>query len=61
VNCLEHDVKRIQVPWARRGSSFVLLFEQAALALVCEMPIAAAARQGAVTDKRLWRVVLFYV
>ena len=61
VNCPEHGVKRIQVPWAREGSSFTLLFEQAALALVREMPVAAAARQMAVTDKRLWRVVLFYV
>ena len=61
VDCPEHGVKRIQVPWAREGSSFTLLFEQAALALVREMPVAAAARQMAVTDKRLWRVVLFYV
>jgi len=61
VNCPEHGVKRIQVPWAREGSSFTLLFEQAALALVREMPVAAAARQMAITDKRLWRVVLFYV
>jgi transposase len=61
VDCPDHGVKRIQVPWAREGSSFTLLFEQAALALVREMPVAAAARQMAVTDKRLWRVVLFYV
>jgi transposase len=30
-NCPEHGVKRIQVPWAREGSRFTLLFEQAAI------------------------------
>ena len=47
VNCPEHGVKRIQVPWAREGSRFTLLFKQAALALVREMPVKAAARQMA--------------
>jgi len=61
VSCPEHGVKRIEVPWAREGSAFTLLFEQAALALVREMQVKAAARQMAITDKRLWRVVLFYV
>jgi hypothetical protein len=30
--------------WPRKGSAFTLLFEQAALALVREMPVLAAAR-----------------
>ena len=47
----------IDVPWARKGSAFTLLFEQAALALVREMPVLAAARLMKVTDTRLWRVV----
>jgi transposase len=61
VRCAEHGVKRIEVPWARAGSRFTLLFEQAALALAREMPVEAAARQMEITDKRLWRVVQFYV
>lgn len=60
-NCPDHGIKRIQVPWAREGSRFTLLFEHAALALVREMPVRAAARLMEVTDKRLWRVVLYYV
>lgn len=60
-NCPEHGVKRIQVPWAREGSHFTLLFEQAAMTLVREMPVLAAARIMAVTDKRLWRIVEHYV
>lgn len=60
-DCPDHGVKRIVVPWARAGSRFTLLFEQAALILVREMPVAAAARFVEVTDKRLWRVVEHYV
>lgn len=59
--CPEHGVKLIQVPWARKGSAFTLLFEQAALALVREMPVNAAARIIEITDKRLWRIVQHYV
>lgn len=49
------------VPWAREGSGFTLLFAQAALMLVREMPVLAAARIMEVTDKRLWRIVEHYI
>ena len=61
VRCPEHGVKQVKVPWARKGSAFTLLFEQAAMTLVREMPVLAAARIMAITDKRLWRVVEHYV
>ena len=61
VKCPEHGVKLVEVPWARKGSAFTLLFEQAALALVREMPVSAAARIVEITDKRLWRIVEHYV
>ncbi len=60
-NCPEHGVKRVQVPWAREGSGFTLLFEQVALMLAREMPVQAAARQMAITDQRLWRIIGHYV
>ncbi len=60
-DCPEHGIKRITVPWAREGSRFTLLFEQAAMILVREMPVLAAARIMAITDKRLWRIVEHYV
>ena len=60
-DCPEHGVLRISVPWARKGSRFTLLFEQAALLLVREMPVLAAARIMEITDQRLWRIVLHYV
>jgi len=59
--CPEHGVKRINVPWARKGSDFTLLFEQAAMTLMREMPVLAAARFMEVTDKRLWRMMDHYV
>ena len=31
VRCPEHKVRQVLVPWARQGSSFTLLFEQAAM------------------------------
>lgn len=61
VKCTDHGVKRIKVPWARKGSKFTLLFEQAVLILSREMPIKAAARIIGITDKRLWRIVFHYV
>jgi transposase len=61
VDCPDHGVKRVTVPWARAGSRFTLLFEQAALILAREMPVAAAARFMGITDKRLWRIVEHYV
>ena len=61
VKCPQHGIKRVQVPWARQGSGFTLLFEQVAMTLVREMPVNAAARLIGVTDKRLWRVIFHYV
>jgi transposase len=54
-------VKQIEVPWARKGSKFTLLFEQAAMLLVREMPVLTTANILEMTDKRLWRIVLHYV
>jgi transposase len=61
VRCPEHGVKRIQVPWARKGSRFTLLFEQAAMLLVREMPVLTTARLLEMEDKKLWRIALHYV
>src|SRR6202166_1184176 len=61
VDCPDHGVKRVTVPWARADSRFTLLFEQAALILAREMPVVAAARFVGITDKRLWRILQHYV
>jgi transposase len=61
IKCPEHGVHRVNVPWAREGSRFTLLFEQVVMLLVREMPVASAARIIETTDKRLWRIVHYYV
>jgi transposase len=54
-------VKQVEVPWARKGSKFTLLFEQAAMLLVREMPVLTTARILELDDKKLWRIVSHYV
>ena len=61
VKCPEHGVKLATVPWARKGSAFTLLFGQAAMALVREMPVNAATRIIQIMDTHLWRIVQHYV
>ena len=60
-DCPDHGVKRIGVPWARVGSRFTLMFEQAAMTLAREMPVLAATRIIGITDQRLWRIIEHYV
>lgn len=59
--CDEHGVKQVQVPWARAGSGFTLLFEALMMALVREMPVKAVARIVGEQDTRIWRVMHHYV
>lgn len=61
IACPDCGVKLVNVPWARPGSGFTLLFEAFAMTLVTAMPVAAAARLMGEHDTRLWRVVLHYV
>lgn len=61
VTCPTHGVRQVQVPWARPGSGFTLLFEALAMALLTEMPVAACARITGEHDTRLWRVLKHYV
>ncbi len=52
---------QVDVPWARPGSGFTLLFEALAMSLCQTLPVAQAARQLRVKGKRLWRRVEHYV
>jgi transposase len=61
IDCPDCGVRLINVPWARPGSGFTLLFEAFVMALVKDMPVAAAARLVGEHDTRLWRVVQHYV
>ncbi len=61
ITCKKCGVKLINVPWARPGSGFTLLFEALAMTLVTHMPVAAAARLMGEHDTRIWRIVFHYV
>lgn len=54
-------VKQVQVPWARAGSGFTLLFEALVMALVREMPVKVAAALLGEHDTRIWRILDHYV
>lgn len=61
ITCGKCGVRQVEVPWARPGSGFTLLFEALAMTLVIHMPVAAAARMLGEHDTKLWRVVHHYV
>jgi transposase len=61
IDCPEHGVRLVDVPWARPGSGFTLLFEAFVMTLVKDMPVAAVARLVGEHDTRLWRVIQHYV
>ncbi|AEK57550.1 ISL3-like element ISAtc2 family transposase [Acidithiobacillus caldus] len=61
VQCPEHGVHLVPVPWAREGSGFTLLFEALVMAMVREMPVLTVSRLVRETDQRLWRVIDHYV
>ena len=62
IECAEHGVKTVEVPWARPGAGFTLLMEAFILVLVeGGMTPAQAGRLVDEHDTRLWRVLQHYV
>jgi transposase len=61
VRCGSCGVKQVEVPWARPGSGFTLLFELLVLSLSREMSVAAVAEMTSEHANRLWRVLEHYV
>jgi transposase len=61
VECPEHKVRLVALPWARERSGFTLLFEALVMAMVREMPVKAVAGLVGEYDKRIWRIVHHYV
>src|SRR5262249_35250405 len=57
IDCSDCGVRLVNVPWARPGSGFTLLFEAFVMTLVKDMPVAAVARLVGEHDTRLWRLI----
>src|SRR5260370_15351987 len=60
-DCGQCGKRLVEVPWARPGSGFTLLFEALVMAMAPHMPIAAVARLVGEHDTPLWRRVHHYV
>jgi transposase len=61
VDCAEHGVHLVSVPWARPGSGFTLLMEVAMVTFAKQMPIAPLAEMAREHDTRIWRVIEHHV
>lgn len=61
VTCGMCGVLQVQVPWARPGSGFTLLFEAFVLALARKMPVLSVAQIVGEHDTRLWRLIDHWV
>ncbi len=61
VDCPDCGIKSVELPWARPGSGFTLLFEALIMALAREMPVKALSRLIDEHDTRIWRVIQHYV
>ncbi len=61
IECSEHGIKQVELPWTRQMSGFTLLFEAFIMALAKSMPVTAIGRLLNETDPKIWRVVEHYV
>lgn len=61
VMCEDGHATVIDVPWARKGSGYTLLLEGMVLELAKGMPIAQVSRIVRLADKKLWRIIDWYV
>ena len=62
VHCEKCGATRlVEVPWARKGSGFTLLFEAMIMMLAKAMPVRSIAEMVGEHDTRLWRILYHYV
>lgn len=55
-------IKTQQVPWARKGSGFTLMFEAYAMLLIeNEMPVSKVAKLLGIYSQRLWNVFNYWI
>jgi transposase len=61
VKCQKDGVRQVEVPWARPGSGFTLMFEALVLLLGQEMSMKAVAEMMGEHDTLLWRLLHHHV
>lgn len=61
IDCSTHGVRQVNVPWARPGSGFTLLYEALALLMCQQMPVAGAAKLMRCNANTMWRLLSHYV
>jgi len=61
VRCASGYVHVADVPWARKGSGYTLLLEGLVLELTKGMPVARVSKIIRLEDKKLWRIIDWYV
>jgi transposase len=61
INCDQCGTRLVDVPWARPGSGFTLLFEAMIMVLAKAMPVKTIAAFVNEHDTRLWRILHHYV
>lgn len=61
VRCPEHGVRLVEVPWARPGSGFTMLFEALVLTFAKAMPMKRVQATVREHDTRVWRIVEHHV
>jgi len=61
VSCPDCGIKTADVPWARPGSHFTLLFEALLMAMCKKMPVKGVAEIVKEHDTRIWRILKHYV
>jgi len=61
IKCSNCGVRLINVPWARAGSEFTLLFDAYVMMLAPSMPVKRIGELVSEHDTRLWRIIQHHV
>jgi transposase len=62
VKTSDGEIHQVNVPWARSGSGFTLLFEAYTMLLIeSEMPVSKVSSCVRVTAPRIWRVFAYWI
>ena len=61
IKCSEHVKRTFDLPWARKGTGFSLLFKTLIVEMSREMPVSAVARFVGINEGSVWRILKHYV